>query len=172
MGWLHGWRGVFKRALCLYILSLIQLLNATLSKTIVYGYSELIPWYCPSWETASFLASKEISRIVWNPKIHYHVHNSPPPIPILSYTIMSKPFQPISWRFVLVSSHIYLWFPSGPLRSDFPTKNPIRISVIPIPAVCPAHLILLNLITQLLSSKAYEAVQHAASSILTSLPPF
>jgi len=38
----------------------------------------------PSWEACSHSASPEIRRLLWNPKVQYRVHNSPPLVHMLS----------------------------------------------------------------------------------------
>ena len=82
-----------------------------------------------SWEIIWFSASQEIPRILRNPKVHYHIHKCPPPVPIRGqlYPIHT----PIS-HFLKIHRNIIL--PSMPRSSKwnislrFPHQSPVHSS--------------------------------------------
>jgi hypothetical protein len=72
----------------------------------------------PSWKTTSRSATHEFPNILWNPKVNYWVHKSPPLVLILSQTtlfnITPSYFPKIH---LILSPHVCLYH----LRGLFPT---------------------------------------------------
>jgi hypothetical protein len=66
----------------------------------------------PSSEASSHSSSQDIPRLLWDPKVHYYVHNSPPLVPILIQPIHT--FPP---NFLHIHSNII--FPSTPRSSEW-----------------------------------------------------
>jgi hypothetical protein len=92
----------------------------------------------PSWEADSHSAS-QIPRLLWNPKIHYRIHNSPPLVSDLS---QMNPVHISPTYFPKIHSNIILsCTPSYSLIFRFSDQNFVRISHLSsacyIP--CPPH---------------------------------
>ena len=89
-----------------------------------------------------FAANQEIPRILWNPKVHYHTHKRPPPVPILSQL---HPVPTIPSHFLKIHLNIILpstsWSPQWCLSIRFPHQNLVHNS--PFLHIChmprPSH---------------------------------
>jgi len=111
----------------IFISNRIKMLTYLLNYWITYSMEQ-----SPSWETNWFAASQEIPHILWNLKIHYHIHKCPHPVPILSQL---EPVHTPTSHFLKI--HLNIILPSMPgspkwsLYLRFPHQNPVYASPLP-----------------------------------------
>jgi hypothetical protein len=123
----------------------------SLTHSLTHSQMEL----SPSWGAAKCAATQGIPNILWNPKVHYLVHQNPPPVPIFSQSnpIHTIPSHPNTLRSVLIlSTHLHLGLHSCHLLG-FP---PISFMQSTVRAACSAHLTLLDLIILIILGEEYS----------------
>jgi hypothetical protein len=77
------------------------------------------------------------------------------------------PPHPTSWRFILIlSSHLRLVLPSGLFHSGFPTKTLHTLLFSTIRATCPAHIIILYVITRNIFCEEYRSLSFSLCNFL------
>jgi hypothetical protein len=81
------------------------------------------------------------SSLSWKPKVHYHVHKSPPLAPNLERMNLVHTLHPVTLRSTLISSHLRIGLPSGIFHLGFPIKILRTFLISPMRVTCSAHLI-------------------------------
>jgi hypothetical protein len=86
------------------------------------------------WHANSCSASQETPRLLWNPTVHYRVHDSPPMVPILSQT---NPLHNFPLYFSRIHSIIILQSTTGLPSGSLPLRTSYCFHACYIP--CPSH---------------------------------
>ena len=105
----------------------------------------------PSRKANRSSSCQEMPRSLWNPKLHYRIHNSSPSVPVLSQinSVHASPshYSKINFNITLPST------PGSSKRSPslrFSHQNPVYTSLLPNSATCPTHLSLFDVVTRMI----------------------
>jgi hypothetical protein len=91
--------------------------------------------------------AKELTFVLWKPKIRYSVYNSPLLVPVLSHVNPLQISHPISLKYILILSfHLRLGSQSSLFLSYSPTKMKCAVLISPTHAALLTHLMLLDFI--------------------------
>ena len=122
-----------------------------------------------SWEANRFAASQEIPRILWNPKVHYHIHKCLPPVPTLSQ--LDPAHTPTS-HFLKIHLNIILSsMPGSPkwsLSLRFPHQNPVYASPLPHMCYMPCPSPFFDFITWTILGEGFLSLSFSFCSFLHS----
>ena len=107
--------------------------------------------HSPSCKANSYSGAQDIPCILRNPKVHYHIHNSQPtvPIPRQINPVYSLPSDVFKMHFNIILPYKPR-YSKCPLFFRFPHQNPVCNSHPPHPR---DHLILLGLFTRIFGEK-------------------
>jgi len=106
-----------------------------------------------SCETNRFSVTQEILGILWNPKVHYRVHNRPSLVPVLSYM---NPVHALPCWAYKIHFNVLSAIPVSSKQSfhcSFHHQNP-AFSIL---FTCPTYLIPRNLMTVVIFGEKYKA---------------
>jgi len=139
------------------VYSFTYLISYLLCYLLTYLITYSLHIRSPFLEAERFSASQVIHGNLWKPNVHYHSHKCPPPVHIL---IQINPIHASPSHFLGIRFNIIL--PSMPrspkwsLSFTFHHQNPLCSSTLSMLAGCPAHPILLDLITRKIYVEHYR----------------